>query len=167
MSRKKISPKNPTKKNTRARDPIAWRYGFLTLCCGLVLVVGFFFAARQHFSSIDFSIKNSKLKKQIDELEAEKRRLQLDKEIALTPSEIKKAAEKIGFTDMMTSATSVIRPNNETPKPEKTADAKQKQAVLTKPVEAKPTEKKLEKPEPKKAQEKNEKEKSPVKAAKN
>lgn len=103
MNRKKISPKNSTKKIPRVSDPIRWRYGFLTLLCGLVLVVGFFFAARQHFSAIDFSIKNSRLKKQIDELEAAKRRLQLDKEIALTPAEIKKAAKKIGLTETVVS----------------------------------------------------------------
>ena len=103
MSRKKISPKNSTKKIPRTSDPIRWRYGFLTLLCGLVLVIGFFFAARQHFSSIDFSIKNSRLKKQIDELETAKRRFQLEKEIALTPAEIKKAAKKIGLTETAVS----------------------------------------------------------------
>ena len=51
----------------RERDPIPWRYCFLTLVAALILVGGFFFAARQHFSSIDFGIKNSKLRKQIEE----------------------------------------------------------------------------------------------------
>ena len=150
MSRKKVSPKNPARKIHRVSDPIPWRYCFLTLVCGLVLVVGFFFAARQHFSSIDFSIKNSKLKKQIDELEDEKRRLRLEKEFALTPLEIKKAAQKIGFSDMTANNIEVVRPSNEKPKTEKSVEAKPKQAVLTKPVDTKPTEKKAEKDEKKK-----------------
>lgn len=68
------------------------------LACGATLVVGFFFAARTHFASIDFSMRNSKLKKMSEELEADKRRLMLAKEIALSPAELKKAAQKIGFT---------------------------------------------------------------------
>lgn len=159
-------PKNPTKKNIRARDPIAWRYGFLTLCCGLALVVGFFFAARQHFSSIDFSIKNSKLKKQIEELEDAKRRLILEKESAMTSAEIKKAAQKIGLFDATASSSEVVRPTNEKPKPEKSVDEKPKQAIVSKPVEAKPAEKKAEKEEKKKPEVKGEKEKTPVKLAK-
>ena len=75
-----------------------------------MLVVGFFFAARSHFSSINFGINNSKLRKQIEELEADKRRLILSKEIALSPAEIKKAAKKIGLTEMTASNIEVYRP---------------------------------------------------------
>ena len=100
MSRKKNAKNQPYKKIARERDPMPWRYCFLTLVCGLVLAVGFFFAARQHFSSMDYGMKNSKLRKQKDELEAARRQLLLNKEISLSPSEIKKAAKKIGLTDM-------------------------------------------------------------------
>ena len=164
MSRKKVLPKKPTKKISR--DPIAWRYGFLTLCCGLVLVAGFFFAARQHFSSIDFSIKNSKLKKQIDELEDAKRNLILEKESAMTSAEIRKAAQKIGLLETTASNSEIVRPTNEKPKTEKSVDTKPKQAVLSKPVDEKPIEKKAEKDEKKKTDIKSEKDKSPVKLAK-
>ena len=99
MSRKKISQTNQRKKTKRQGNPIPWRYCVLTLVCGLLLITGFFFAARQHFSSIDYSIKNSRLRKQLNELEADKRRLTLAKEIALSPAEIKKVAKKIGFTE--------------------------------------------------------------------
>src|SRR4028118_1094065 len=102
--RKRNLPQNKSiKKNKREGDSIPWRYCLMTLFCGLFLIVGFFFAARQHFSSIDYGIKNSKLRKQIDELESEKRRLILEKEIALSPGEIKKAAKKIGLTTMTAS----------------------------------------------------------------
>lgn len=111
MSRKKISQNNQTRKVKRDRDPIPWRYCLLTLICGLFLVGGFFVAARQHFSSIDFSIKNSKLRKQIEDLEADKRRFLLAKEIASTPSEIKKAAKKIGLTEMTASNIETYRPS--------------------------------------------------------
>lgn len=84
----------------RQRDPIPWKYCFLTLICGLFLVAGFFWAARSHFSSMDYGMKNAKLRKQIDELKSENQRLTLSRELALTPSEIKEAAKKLGFTTM-------------------------------------------------------------------
>jgi hypothetical protein len=65
--------------------------------CALTVVSGFFFAGRQHFSSIDFGMKNSKLRRQIDELEAEKRRLLLARETSLSPAEIKRAAKRLGL----------------------------------------------------------------------
>ena len=86
----------------------------LALVCGLFLVVGFFGAARQHFSSIELGIKNSKLRKQVEELEAGQRRLLLTKEVVLSPGEIKKAAKKIGFTEMSASNIEVFRNNPET-----------------------------------------------------
>ncbi len=169
MSRKKITPKKPTKKFNRQSEPLPLRYILLTLTCGLILVVGFFFAARQHFSSIDYGIKNSKLKKQIEELETDKRQLILAKEIALTPSEIKKAAQKIGLTMMTASNIEVFRPNGdaqEKPKTEKISDVKSKQTASVKTADVKSEAKKPEKLEKKTPEVKVEKDKSPVKTAK-
>src|SRR5215470_3972866 len=89
-----------TKKRKRAplQPRISWKLYSLTLICGTILVAGFFFAARQHFSTMDYGIKNSRLRKQVDELEAEKRRLLLNKEISLSPAELMKAAKKLGFS---------------------------------------------------------------------
>lgn len=109
MSRRKITKNTAADKGTRGSEPIPWRYCLLTLVCGFFLVVGFFGAARQHFSSIDLGIKNSKLRKQAEELEAEQRRLLLTKEVVLSPGEIKKAAKKIGFTEMSASNIEVFR----------------------------------------------------------
>lgn len=113
MSRKKNSKNKSYKKIARERDPMPWRYCFLTLVCGLVLAVGFFFAARQHFSSMDYGMKNSKLRKQKDELESARRQLLLNKEISLSPSEIKKAAKKIGLTEMTAANIETFPSNNE------------------------------------------------------
>ncbi len=119
MSRKKISQTNQKKKTNRNsnNNPIRWRYCILTLFCGLLLITGFFFAARQHFSSIDYSYKNSKLKRQLDELEADKRRLVLAKEIALSPAEIKKVARKIGFTETTNKIAAIPASINSAVKP--------------------------------------------------
>lgn len=139
MTRKKMPEiKKSQRVQKRGRDPIPWKYCLLTLTCGLILVVGFFLAARQHFSSIDFGIKNSKLRKQIENLEAEKRRFILAKEIALSPAEIKKAAQKLGFREMSASNIEVYRPVNVTKDKTKTSlIEKPKQTYLNTSVEPK------------------------------
>ena len=85
-------------KRTRAKQQRkgfgGWRTSLLAFVCMLILVCGIFLAGRQHFSSMDFGMKNSRLRKQVDELEAEKRRLLLAREVSLSPAEIKKAAKK-------------------------------------------------------------------------
>ena len=150
MLRKKLLNKNKTQR--AEGNSIPWRYCFLTLACGLTLVVGFFFAARQHFSSIDFGIKNSRLRKQIEELESSKRRLILAKEIALSPAEIKKAAQKIGLREMTASNIEVYRPNassiekpTEKSKVEKNVKEAVKQTASIKSEEIKKEDKKPEK----------------------
>jgi len=143
MPKKKQS--NKSKTQTVGREPIPWRYCILTLCCGLILVVGFFLAAWQHFSSIDYGIKNSKLRKQIEELESDKRRLILSKEIALSPAEIKKAAKKIGLKEMTASNIEVYRPApKEKSKTEKLIVEKPKLEFLDKPEAVKKEDKKPE-----------------------
>jgi len=149
MSRKNISRNNATKNVRPERRSIPWRYRLLTLVCGLLLVVGFFFAARQHFASFDFRVKNSRLKKKVEELEADKRRLMLAKEIALSHTEIKKAAKKIGLTDVPGNKTVVLPTNTsiqEKPRPEKSLAEKPKQAssASAKAEETKREAKKLE-----------------------
>lgn len=101
----RTAPKN--QREPRATMPR--RYVLMTILCGLFLVVGFFFAASQHFSAMKYGMKNSALRKQIDELETEKRQLMLAKEIALSPAEIKKAAKKMGLTAMTASNIEVFR----------------------------------------------------------
>ncbi len=95
---KRNLPKNEINERVRReRDPIPWRYCFLTLLCGGILVVGFFFAARQHFSSISLGMKNSELRKQRDDLQTEQRRLKVSREVAFSPNELEKAARSIGL----------------------------------------------------------------------
>ena len=99
-----IKRNNPKPTRTRRWPTIA-----LMLVCGLTLVAGFFFAGRQHFASMDYGMKNSRLRKQVDDLVAEKRRLLLAREIALSPNEIKKAAKKIGFTEESDAPTELAK----------------------------------------------------------
>src|SRR5258708_33640658 len=91
---KKRNQKVPNRQSLRR-----WPTYMLMLACGMVLVSGFFLAGRQHFSSMDYGMKNSRLRKQVDELEAEKRRLLLAREGSLSPAEIKNAAKRSGLID--------------------------------------------------------------------
>ena len=77
----------------------------MMVVCGAVLASGFFFAARQHFASMDYGMRNSRLRKQVDDLEAEKRRLILARENSMSPVEIKKAAKRAGLVGSAPEAT--------------------------------------------------------------
>lgn len=97
ISRRKVT--NP--ENGRS-GPI--KMYVLMFVCLVVVVAGFFLAARQHFSSMDYGMRNSKLRKQLDDLESEKRRLLFAREVSLSPAEIKKAAQKLGIDDVDVAA---------------------------------------------------------------
>ena len=100
----KANQEKSVKSNSRR-----WATYSLVLVCCLTLASGFFFAARQHFSSMDYGMKNSRLRKQVDELEAEKRRLILAREVSLSPGEIKKAAKKAGMMEPVTAESDVAQ----------------------------------------------------------
>ncbi|MGE3953058.1 MAG: hypothetical protein AB7F88_17270 [Pyrinomonadaceae bacterium] len=55
-------------------------------------------------------MKNSKLRKQIEDLEAEHRRLILARETALSPREITKTARSLGFIDTLDQGLTVAVP---------------------------------------------------------
>ena len=76
---------------------LSWSFMLLVIICACVVAAGFFFAARQHFTSMDYSIKNSRLRDQLQNLETEKRRLLLAREVALSPLAIRKAANSLGL----------------------------------------------------------------------
>lgn len=87
------------KKNARQTAGKATRVKtyLLIAMCMLLFVAGLFFTARQNFSSMDYGMKNSNLRKQVDDLESQKRRLLLARETSMSPAEIKKAAKRIGL----------------------------------------------------------------------
>jgi hypothetical protein len=80
-----------------------WQYYTVAVTCCAVLVAGFFFAARKHFSSMEYGLQNSRLRHQLDELQSEKRRLLLSREFTMTPGELKKAVRRVGSTDYLNS----------------------------------------------------------------
>lgn len=84
-------------KIANRREPLSIGYLVLAVACASLMAAGFFFVAVQHFVVMDLGFKNSNLRQQVGELEAEKRRLLLAKEVALSPVEITRVAVKMGF----------------------------------------------------------------------
>jgi cell division protein FtsL len=110
-----------------------WKLFVMMTVAGAIMITGTFFAARQHFLSWDYGMKNSRMRKQIDELETEKRRLLLARENSSSPSEIKRIAKKFGMSDSgaaptapaeLAMATAPGQQTENTPKLTKTADVK-------------------------------------------
>jgi hypothetical protein len=89
----------PTYAARRDTASVSWGYFVLTVVCACLLAAGFFLAARQHFNTMEFGFKNGKLRKQVEDLQTEKRRLMLAREVALSPAEIKRSAKSLGFRD--------------------------------------------------------------------
>lgn len=146
--KKRNLPKNEkSNKINRQRDPIPWRYCFLTVVCLLILTAGFFFAARQHFSAIEYGIKNAKLRQQRDELANDQRQLYVSKELALTPTEIKKAAKKIGFQEFAENSIEAVnrKASNAVATVAKIADPKTVSTFLPKSADDKKDDSKPEK----------------------
>lgn len=109
--------------NARVRNiekgNVSWSSILLTIFCAAIIAVGFFFAALQHFATIDLGFKNSNLRKQVEDLNAEKRRLLLAKEVALSPAEITKTARNLGFREVepeIINADSTIATTAQEPK---------------------------------------------------
>jgi hypothetical protein len=147
MKKRKLPPSTKNEHVKRQRDPLPWRYCLLTLVCGLILVGGFFFAARQHFSAIDYSIKNSKLRQQKGDLQSEQRRLYLNREISLSPAEVKKAAKKLGMREFASESIEVVSRKAQTVNPfaEKKSGEKTKLDAVAKKIEPKEEKPKVEK----------------------
>ena len=99
--RKRNTPiAHPTNISSRDIGPLPWSYFVVIAICGCVLAAGFFLAARQHFTSMEFGMKNSRLRKQLEDLESENRRLLLAREISLSPAEITRTARNLGFHEV-------------------------------------------------------------------
>lgn len=100
---KNITPRKPrtTSLFQKGIGNLPLSYLVVLAICGCIIAAGFLLAARQHFMSMDLGMKNSKLRKQLEDLETEQRRLMLAREVALSPKEITKTARSFGFVDTL------------------------------------------------------------------
>ncbi len=101
MKTKTARRARPASLSTRGLGNLPLSYLVVIAICGCLVAAGFLLAARQHFMSMDIGMKNSKLRKQLEDLETEQRRLTLAREVALSPKEITKTARSLGFVDTL------------------------------------------------------------------
>lgn len=72
------------------------RLGIL-LSSGLVLALGFVFAAHQHFTAVQVGYESENLRTEKQQLLAEQERLLLEKEQASAPARLESAARQLGL----------------------------------------------------------------------
>ncbi|HKP67840.1 MAG TPA: hypothetical protein VJV05_01070 [Pyrinomonadaceae bacterium] len=148
---------NPSAVRTRSRvatpsRELSWSFVLLVILCACFVAAGFFFAARQHFTAMEYSMKNSKLRDQIRSLENEKRRLELAREVAVSPTAIRKAARGIGMSESSepSAVLASVKPEQEkiqvtkvsdvkSPEPKSATSAAVVRTVMTAPAQASPT----------------------------
>lgn len=146
-----IRTKSRTTAVAASSRELSWSFILLIIVCTGVVAAGFFFAASQHFTSMDYGIKNSKLREQLRNLEAEKRRLLLAREVASSPLAIRKAARGLGLQQPTGEMAAIVVSNKPaSPKPAavtaiqaRALDAKPEtqkvvRTVLTAPTATKP-----------------------------
>lgn len=133
---KNITPRKPrpTSLSTRGIGNLPFSYLVVIAICGCIIAAGFLLAARQHFMSMDLGMKNSKLRKQLEDLETEQRRLMLAREIALSPKEITKTARNLGFVDTLEQMLSTPVPVTKPAAPAANATAVKVSAASTSPT---------------------------------
>ena len=103
--------------NNAERNSTTFLYVLLTIACAAFLATGFFFAARQHFAAMDLGMKNSALRKQVEEMESQKRQLVLAREIVRSPAEMKRIAANKGFRQREMTTVPVAVSTNTSNKP--------------------------------------------------
>lgn len=99
MKRRTRTTTHKSRRNAGS-GKLTWKFNVVAVMSVILLLGSLFFAARNQFASMTFGFKNAELRKNIEDLQAERRRLTLDKEKAISPAEISKAAQKMGFTRM-------------------------------------------------------------------
>lgn len=107
----RLSSKQRNTRVRRERDFRARSRLVLLLCCGLVLAVGFVFAARQHFAAVQFGYESESLRNERQQLLAEQQRLLLEKEQASAPARLESAARQLGLKPLKAGQVGTQRAN--------------------------------------------------------
>ena len=94
---RRLPSKQPNSRIHRDRDLRALSRLALLLCSGLILAIGFVFAAQQHFAAIDYGYKSEGLRLEREKLLAEKQHLMLKREQAFAPAQLATQARQLGL----------------------------------------------------------------------
>ncbi|HEV7644219.1 MAG TPA: hypothetical protein VGO50_09785 [Pyrinomonadaceae bacterium] len=118
MANRKQIKERTSEKVKREQAPIPWQYFAMGLLCAAIMAVGFFFAAKQHFSSVELSMKNSDMRKAKQNLEAEQRKLRVEREEVSAPATIERAGLKIGLRKFTSDDFQFIDAMKNAPQPD-------------------------------------------------
>ena len=94
---KRVPSKQRNSRIQRDRDVRALSRLALLLFSGLILAGGFVFAARQHFTAIDYGYKSEGLRRERARLLEEKQQLMLKREQAFAPARLALEARELGL----------------------------------------------------------------------
>jgi hypothetical protein len=100
---KRVPSKQRNSRIQRDRDVRALSRLALLLICGLILAGGFVFAARQHFTAIDYGYKSESLRRERARLLEEKQQLMLKREQAFAPARLALEARELGLKPLEAS----------------------------------------------------------------
>ena len=67
---------------------------------GILIAVGFAFAAQQHFTALEQSIRNVEMQRERERLKNEQKRLIYEREMAASPDQLELRARKIGLQNI-------------------------------------------------------------------
>jgi len=134
---KRVPSKQRNSRVHRQRDTRALSRLALLLVFGLFLAGGFVFAARQHFTAIDYGYKNEDLRRERARLLEEKQQLMLKREQAFAPARLAVQARELGLKPLEASQVGTQKPSPvATEKPSQVATEKPRQVEKTNQVGA-------------------------------
>jgi hypothetical protein len=100
---RRVPSKQSNNRVARQVDQRAlFRLGMLLLC-GLMIAGGFLYAGRQHFVALRYGYETENLRKVHEELAEEQRRFLVEREAALSPGRLERAARRLGLQPMQSS----------------------------------------------------------------
>jgi hypothetical protein len=81
------------------------------LVSGLVIAAGFLYAGRQHFAALRYGYETESLRRVHEELAEQQRRFLLEREAALNPARLERAARQLGLQPLQPTQLDPIRRN--------------------------------------------------------
>lgn len=101
----------------RERDGRALSRLAILLFCGLVLAIGFVFAARQHFAAVQFGYQNESLRQERARLVEEQQHLLLQKQQAYAPARLQSEGIGLGLKPLLANQMGTHKANKRSPAP--------------------------------------------------
>lgn len=98
-------------KVRRERASVPWQYFVVGISCAVILAGGFFLVTKNHVSSVDYSMRNSDMRKSLEKLEDQNIKLKAERTTASSPAMIEKAGLKMGLSKFNSLNLRYIDPN--------------------------------------------------------